>query len=341
MKLNLKVPKDYEQEKRIIIKYQNSNVQNKHFCFAKNFMKIKSMKVLIMVLKDYLKDLAEQNGYFSKKVLRSIFPSTLLRAPARKRIVLRRNLKLICAAYLLLIAFAELLIIYDPKAGIALHAVIMFALLLHSTLESDKDKNLSPFLMALVLVPLIRILSLSLPLAHFSRHSWFLLISIPIFIAIFTCMWIQELRPKDVGLFLPNLRNIPIEACVILIAIPLGIIEYQILKPSPLPGLEVTSYITSSLIFIICTGFVEELVFRGVIQYNAIKLMSKWSGIIFVSSIFAVLHISNLSPLDCLLAFSVGFLYSVVREKTGSIYGISISHGIVNVLLFLVAPVYF
>jgi len=27
-----------------------------------------------------------------------------------------------------------------------------------------------------------------------------------------------------------------------------------------------------------------------------------------------------------------------VREKTGSIYGISISHGIINIILFLIAP---
>jgi len=240
-----------------------------------------------------------------------------------------------------------------------------------------------------------------MPLAHFSRISWFLLISIPIFIAIFTCMWVQELRPKDVGLSLPNLRHTPIEAGVILLAIPFGIIEYQILKPIPLPGLEVTSFITFSLIFIICTGFVEEFVFRGVIQYNAVRLTElrasyraavhakrveigrlgaytrlykraearldvvamrcystkiarqreiiarkarrKWWGIIFVATIFGVLHVGNLSPwhLDCVLAFSVGFLYSVVREKTGSIYGISISHGIMNILLFLVAPLYF
>ncbi|MCK4731330.1 MAG: CPBP family intramembrane metalloprotease, partial [Methanophagales archaeon] len=68
-----------------------------------------------------------------------------------------------------------------------------------------------------------------------------------------------------------------------------------------------------------------------------------WWGILFVSTIFGVLHVGNLSPwhLDCLLAFLVGFVFSVVREKTGSIYGISISHGVINIMLFLVMPVYF
>jgi membrane protease YdiL (CAAX protease family) len=207
-------------------------------------------------------------------------------------------------------------------------------------MESDKDKNLSAFLMALVLAPLIRILSLSMPFIHFSKISGFLLISIPIFVAIFTCMWLQGLRPKDIGLSSSKLKHTPIGAGVILLAIPFGIIEYLILKPAPLPGLGpgAANFIAASLIFIACTGFLEELAFRGLLQYNAIKLMSKWWGILFVSTIFGVLHVGNLALWDCVLAFSLGFIYSIVREKTGSIYGISISHGIINTLLFLIAP---
>ena len=247
----------------------------------------------------------------------------------------RRNLYLICAAYLLPITCAEVLTIYNPKAGIALHAVILFALLLHSGMESDKDKNLSTFLMALVLAPLIRILSLSMPFVQFSKISGFLLISLPIFVGIFTCMWLQGLRAKDVGLSSSKLKHTPIEAGVILLAIPVGIIEYLILKPAPFPGSGsgAVNLIAASLIFVVCTGFLEELVFRGLIQHNAIKLMSKWWGILFVSTIFGVLHVGNLALWDCVLAFSLGFIYSIVREKTGSIYGISISHGIINTVL--------
>ena len=295
---------------------------------------------------ELMKVLAEiKNKALSKNKAKKIFSKSFSMQnvfPA-----LRRNLYLISATYLLLITCAELMTIYDAKTDIALHAIILFALLLHSALEYDTDKNLSRFLMALVLAPLIRILSLSMPLVQFSWLSWFMLISIPIFIAIFTCMWLQELRPEDVGLFTPHLRNTPIEAGVILLAIPFGIMEYQILKPAPLLGLGLASasgavnFIAVSLIFIVCTGFIEEFAFRGLLQYNAIRLMSKWSGILFVATVFGVLHVGNLTILDCLLAFSVGFIYSIVREKTGSIYGISVSHGIINTILFLVAPLYF
>jgi len=67
--------------------------------------------------------------------------------------------------------------------------------------------------------------------------------------------------------------------------------------------------------------------------------MNKGRGILFVSTLFGVLHLGNISPwhLDCVLAFSVGFVFSIVREKTGSIYAISVSHGLINIILFLVA----
>ena len=87
--------------------------------------------------------------------------------------------------YLFLIALAEILTVKDARIGITAHIFILFATLIHSTLTSDR--NLSAFIMSLVLAPLIRILSISMPLTYFSRISWFMLISIPIFIAIFTC----------------------------------------------------------------------------------------------------------------------------------------------------------
>ena len=251
----------------------------------------------------------------------------------------------ICAIYLILVAVAEFSMTLDhPKICIMSHAIILFLLLFHSVLEWDKDEFLSRFLMALLLVPLIRILSFSLPYVHFNLVSWFIIVSVPIFIAIITIMWLQGLRPKDVGLLMPKLtlRRMPIAAGVILVAIPIGVMEYFILKPNPLPGLETADFISAVLILIICTGFLEELAFRGVPQYNAVRLFGKWVGIVIVSAFFGLLHAGNISPwnLDCVLAFSVGFLFSIVRERGGTIYGISIAHGLTNIVLFLIAPLY-
>ncbi|MDI6811889.1 MAG: hypothetical protein QMD80_09565 [archaeon] len=139
----------------------------------------------------------------------------------------------ITITYLILVACAELLTVYDAKYGIAFHALVLFALLIHSSLISPyracgvvgqsptADSELSRLLMVLFLAPIIRILSLSMPLGHFSYINWFAIISIPVFIAIFTCMHLQHIKPADVGLTLPKLKHLPIEVATLILAIPL------------------------------------------------------------------------------------------------------------------------
>lgn len=240
--------------------------------------------------------------------------------------------------YLLFITGAELLTIYNARSGIVFHAFILFALLTHSSLTKDND--LSGLLMVLTLAPLIRILSLSMPLAHFSYINQLAMISIPVYIAIFTSMYIQPLNPKDVALSLPRKEHLPIEIAVIILAVPLGILEYHILQPRAIIGLNFESLIVPSLIMILCTGFLEELAFRGLMQHHATRTMGI-HGIVLVSALFGFMHIGNLSFLDVLLAFSIALIYSMVVRMTGSLFGVSVSHGTINIVLFLIAPHYF
>ena len=51
------------------------------------------------------------------------------------------------------------------------------------------------------------------------------------------------------------------------------------------------------------------------------------------------MHIGNLSLLDVILVFFIGYFYGYAVKFTGSIIAASISHGITNVVLFLVLPV--
>ena len=254
-------------------------------------------------------------------------------------IIIKRKLLnrfLLSLIYLDLIIGTELLTVFNPVIGILLHITTLVLLLIHSTLSTDR--KFSQLLLVLTLAPIIRILSLSLPLHHFSKITWFALISIPVYIAIFTCMHLQHLKPREIGLSPPRLRFLPIDLVMISVAFPVGLIEYQILKPEPIVNLlEGEALISSSIIMILSTGFLEELAFRGIIQYHATNTMGIY-GIFYVSFVFSILHIGNLSIFDILLAFFVGLAYSIVVMKTGSIYGVSLSHGIINIVLFILAP---
>lgn len=270
-----------------------------------------------------------------------LLPAESFSTVAEQKLPLKmsRPQKVICGTYVLLVACAEASTIYNPTFGIAFHVAILFSVLTFSVLA--KNSVFSGLLLALAIVPLIRILSLSMPLTHFAYIMWFVLISIPIFIAIFVCMIIQRLSLKDVGIAFSKAKDLPIQVGIVLLALPAGILEYHLLTPEPLlHELEPTLLIAPVLIMVIYTGFVEELAFRGLMQYHAVKMMGWW-GILFITTIFAVMHIGNLSYWDVLLAFALGGLYALVVRKTGSIYGVTLSHGLVNVILFLIGPVYF
>ncbi|MGC9445429.1 MAG: CPBP family intramembrane glutamic endopeptidase [Candidatus Methanospirareceae archaeon] len=248
--------------------------------------------------------------------------------------------------YILLITAAELVTAYAArhgavfaKYGIAFHAVLLFVLLVHSARILKTDPATSKLLLALIIAPLIRILSLSMPVAEFSYIAWFSIISIPVYITIFACLYLQHIPPEAIGLALPAKEHLPLELAMIVIAVPVGIMEYLILQPGMLVEPRLTALVVPVLIMIVCTGFLEELAFRGLMQYHAVKTLG-FAGIVLISALFGLLHVGNLTIFDVLLAGSIGFIYALVVRKTGSLYGVSISHGIINSTLFLFAPLY-
>ncbi|MEA1869414.1 MAG: CPBP family intramembrane glutamic endopeptidase, partial [Euryarchaeota archaeon] len=171
---------------------------------------------------------------------------------------------------------------------------------------------------------------------HFGYILWFLIVAVPLFAAIFTCIYIQRIDMRSVGLKIPSRREVPLTCGIILLAIPVGWMEYHILEPELMIGAH-ASWAVPILIILIYTGFFEELLFRGLLQHTFTEAVGGMHGILIVSVIFGFLHLGN-SWLDCVLAGGVGLIFALVVRKTGSIYGVLISHGVINTMLFLVMP---
>jgi len=169
--------------------------------------------------------------------------------------------------YLVLITLAEILTAYTiPQLGIILHSIILVLLLIHYSfipLRSSAER-LKPLLLALCLAPLIRIISLSMPLKDFEFVYWFIIIGIPLFIASFIVIRVLDLKSKDINL---NWENPVATLLIALSGIIFGFIEYIILKPVPIISLlNLKEIIIPGLILLLFTGFLEELIFRGIIQ---------------------------------------------------------------------------
>lgn len=241
--------------------------------------------------------------------------------------------------YILLIAGAEVITsFFDYRLGFFCHCVIIFTLFGHAVFSYPVEKNRSYLLVSIALAPLIRIISLYAPLSTFEVLYWFAILSSSISFAIILLISIQHLNKQDIGLVL-KLRQFPVQLAICFTGLPFGYIEFLILKPDPLVEvLSFRSLIFPVIILLVCTGFVEELIFRGIIQHNAIKYFNLSTGIFFVSLLFTIMHIGNLSLLDVVFVFLIGYFYAYSVKFTGSIVGVSISHGLTNVILFLVMP---
>ncbi|HJX03962.1 MAG TPA: type II CAAX endopeptidase family protein [Dehalococcoidia bacterium] len=232
--------------------------------------------------------------------------------------------------------FAEILTaVFSVLAGLICHGVILVVLLVSSAfLNGNSTRNL---VISLSLVPLVRIMSLSMPLASLPQIYWYLFIYAPLLIAGIVVMRITGVKAGDIGITVRGLWwQIP---GGILLGLATGILEWNILRPQPLVGeFTLASVWIPSLIMFMTTGMVEEFIFRGVLQRTAVPSMGSRPGLFYISAIFAVLHIGHLSVLDVLVVFIIAIVFAFVAQRTKSLIGVIFAHGITNIFLYFVGP---
>ncbi len=132
--------------------------------------------------------------------------------------------------YLAVIIIAEVVTtFYQPMLGIACHSVILVAMLIDSALVDRYFYG--RLVLALSLIPLIRIISLSMPLADIPQIWWYPIIYLPLLAAAIVVMRILDYKPMDIGI---RFGFIPFQLMIGLVGVGLGILEFIILVPEPL-----------------------------------------------------------------------------------------------------------
>jgi len=237
-------------------------------------------------------------------------------------------------AYLGLIAVAELITsLVNAQLGQLMHVVLLAGLALHAALApGDATRR---FLLGLMLAPLIRILSLSLPLSRFPQLAWYPIVAVPLLFAAWVIIRQLGLSRNQLGL---RVGNLPLQLGISSIGLLLGVAEHYILAPRP-QFAEPTwvAIALASLNLLIFTGFTEELIFRGILQVEGQHTLGRWS-LLYISLLFGVLHIGYLSLLDVVFVSGVGLVFAYMVRRTGSIFGVTIAHGLTNSMLFLIMP---
>jgi len=231
------------------------------------------------------------------------------------------------------LAIAELLVSGGrPLVGLLLHAALALALIYHSALgRADTGRRLA---LALLLVPLLRIVALTTPSA-FAPLLSMTLSGAGILVAVALAIRALRLRPREVGLTLGEWwMQLMVTGC----GIALGYAGAVLLRPELPAGLASWQAVAAlALALLVFAGFAEELIFRGLLQTVSGPVLGRW-GPLYVAIVFAVVQLGFGAPLYALLAFIVGLVFAGVVRLSGSIIGVALAHGVASIVMLLVMP---
>lgn len=249
----------------------------------------------------------------------------------RKRIAISQILLLLIAVWI--IAAEAVTTFNSPTRGLWMHASLLSVLIGLTLFE--KSRPVSRTWLCLAFAPLIRVISLSMPLSSFRLIYWYLLTGLPIFLAAFATIRYFRLPRERFGLRANWSFG---QWFVGLTGLGLGYVEYLILQPQPLIS-ETTllAVLEVLLILVIFTGLAEEVIFRGLMQH-AVERVFGGVGVVYVAGIFAVLHLGYRSLADLVFVFLVALYFGYYVRRTRSILGVTLAHGLTNVSLFLIFP---
>jgi membrane protease YdiL (CAAX protease family) len=236
--------------------------------------------------------------------------------------------------YLLAIAGAEAVTAFSaPPWGVLCYIVILSVIIVRSALVNLYFHQRLMF--PLALVPLMRIISLTISEMNVPEIWLNLSVYSTLLIAAVVLARILKYSALDIGL---NPQWLGTQLVVGGTGILLAFIGFPILRPEPLIA-ELTwqEFWLPALILLLCTGFVEEFIFRGLIQYGAVEAFGVW-GIVYVSLLFAILYIGFLSVMWVVFAFIISLYFGWAVKESKSILGAALAHGICNIVLYLIVP---
>jgi uncharacterized protein len=251
-----------------------------------------------------------------------------------KIVLNRRHTLWVMLAYLVALALASYFSFsLNAVVGVIFFIGILFCLILLAALSgSQEHRNVW---IVLGLAPFIRIISLALPvMLEISQFVWYIVISIPILFAVFGIVRTLKYSPDEIGI---NLKEASLQFLVAAGGIFIGIFGYYFLRnPAWTFSFSLQNTFFPALVLLIFTGFVEELVFRGVMQKALESLGPNWW--IFGAVVYAVLQFGQGSLNNCLFSLVLSLYLGYMVKSTGSILGASLAHGMVNIGIYLVLP---
>jgi len=187
------------------------------------------------------------------------------------------------------------------------------------------------------LVPLFRLVNLGMPVFVDLTIYWFPLIYAPLIPGIYVVAQNQNLDVPKTN----SWREVLLFPFAVILGVLLSQIEFLIIRPNALiPEWSPFNYLLIVIVMFGFVGFVEEWLFRGVLQRVLEDTIGQWRGLLLASAIFGLMHSVYASTAEIAFAFALGLLFGLVYDRTDSLLLITAIHGALNVFLFAVIPIH-
>lgn len=234
------------------------------------------------------------------------------------------------------IAFAELLIFTGRIKEAAATYTLLLIILSLSIIASKKLETRKVY-QALILLPVLRLVNLSMPIFFEANIYSFVFMYLPMTIPITIVSVYQEI-PKEgkmdllrkMGLYLPF---------SLLAGLIFAEAEYLIVQTRPLiPDLSFFNLLQLTIIMIFIVGLIEELIFRGIIQTRLEEFLGPAGGVLLASLLFGVMHSSYGTFYEIVYTFLAGGILGYFFYRTKSLPLVVMIHGFINIFLFGIIP---
>jgi membrane protease YdiL (CAAX protease family) len=248
------------------------------------------------------------------------------------------KIRLFTAIPILCIITAELLI-FSGKMGTAvwLHIVTLIALSLSNLFIKDYEVN--NIHQALMLLPILRLINLSVPIFFDTTLYTFVFIYGPLAIPVAVIVTQQQNSIEKIGISMKNI------GLYMILSVPLGFLlglgEYMTIRTGYLvPDLTFGNLLKLTIIMVFFVGLVEEIIFRSILQTRLEEALSVQEALLITSILFGLMHSGYGTFQEILYTSFVGFIMGFIFYKTRSLPFITVLHGFVNVFLFGILPHY-
>jgi membrane protease YdiL (CAAX protease family) len=264
-----------------------------------------------------------------------------------KRGATPRATAIAATGYATAIGVAEASIAYwDVSLGALVHGVLLLVLVNQflfgrtaAPASGDAVYDRPPWAdaaLALALLPLLRLLSLTMTVPDLPPTARYAVVGAPLLAAALLAVHIGPFRNVAPRLSAWSWR---VQAPIALTGIPLGLAAFAVAeRPDGLvDGSDWGRLALGAAILLVFTGFAEELLFRGVLQEGLTRVLGG-TGPAAAALLFGCTYLGTGPAAYAAFVTAVGFAFGWFVRRTGSLLGVSVAHGLMNIGLLLVWP---